>query len=184
MLDDAEIETSRPPRAAINYLIASGAAAITITADVDGASITVGTKIDPNAAAIFWLPANKARSIAMKARTIAGDNPDTDEAIRALHAAAAKSSVTLTPHHVAIPRASEIARRLDDYIESLHARGAMRQFTKTYKVMRLAAKQRGEGFMSFKAAEARLRKALIPLLMNGGQPVAGASLFAQIFSGK
>jgi hypothetical protein len=36
--------------------------------------------------------------------------------------------------------------------------------------------------MPFKVAEARLRRALIPLLMNNGQPVAGASLFAEIFN--
>jgi hypothetical protein len=42
--------------------------------------------------------------------------------------------------------------------------------------------ERGEGYMSFKVAELRLRRAMIPLLMNGGQPVAGASLFAEIFN--
>jgi hypothetical protein len=48
----------------------------------------------------------------------------------------------------------------------------------------MAATARGEGFMSYATATARLRRALIPLLMNGGQPVAGASLFAQIFDAR
>jgi hypothetical protein len=57
----------------------------------------------------------------------------------------------------------------------------MREFTKMYKRRRLAAGLRGEGFMSYGNAELRLRRALIPLLMGGGKPAVGASLFAEIF---
>ena len=81
-------------RAALKYLEASGTAAISIITDVDGAEITVGMK--PDAAAIYWLPADKARSVAAKARNIAGDNPDTDQAVRALQEAAAHYRVALT----------------------------------------------------------------------------------------
>jgi hypothetical protein len=98
--------------------------------------------------------------------------------------AAADHRVVLTPHDVAMSRTGEMAKKLDTYIESLRARGAMREFTKAYKRHRVAAAERGEGFMSFKIAEQRFRRALIPLLMNGGQPVAGASLFAQIFDAR
>jgi hypothetical protein len=38
--------------------------------------------------------------------------------------------------------------------------------------------------MSYENAAARLRLALIPLLMNGGKPAVGGSLFAEIFGGK
>jgi len=51
---------------------------------------------------------------------------------------------------------------------------------KTYKQRRLAARERGESFVTFKVAEQRLRKALLPLLA-GGKPVLGASLFAEVF---
>jgi hypothetical protein len=37
--------------------------------------------------------------------------------------------------------------------------------------------------MTFKVAEQRLRKALVPLL-TGGKPVVGASLFTEIFNPK
>jgi hypothetical protein len=57
----------------------------------------------------------------------------------------------------------------------------MRQFTKTYRARRIAVTMRGEGFMPFKTAELRFKRALIPLLMNGGQPVVGQSLFAEVF---
>jgi hypothetical protein len=57
----------------------------------------------------------------------------------------------------------------------------MKQFTKAYKARQMAAAARGEGFMSFATAELRLKRALIPLLISGGKPVVGASLFATIF---
>jgi hypothetical protein len=84
----------------------------------------------------------------------------------------------------AMIRAGQAASRLDAFIASLRARGAMREFTKMYKRRRMAATARGEGFMSYAVAEARLRKALVQLLQGGGKPEAVASLFAQIFSGK
>jgi hypothetical protein len=36
--------------------------------------------------------------------------------------------------------------------------------------------------MSYAAAERRLQQALVPLLVNGGQPQVGQSLFAEIFN--
>ena len=87
----------------------------------------------------------------------------------------------MTPHDVAMSRAGEAAGRLDSYVEALRARGAMKEFTKAYRLRRIAAKARGEGFMSFKVAELRLRRALIPLLVNGRTIGPAQSLFAEIF---
>jgi len=39
---------------------------------------------------------------------------------------------------------------------------------------------RGEGFMSYKAAETRLRRALVPMLVNG-RAIGAQSLFEEIF---
>jgi hypothetical protein len=64
-------------KAAIAYLAPSGAGAISVTADVDGASIRVG--FDPHDAETFWCPPGRARSIAARARPIAGPGPDTDD---------------------------------------------------------------------------------------------------------
>jgi hypothetical protein len=88
---------------------------------------------------------------------------------------------TLTPHDVALSRAANAAERLDRYVDSLRARGAMKEFTKAYRRHRLAATARGEGFMSFAVAETRLRLALIPLLIGGGTVGPTQSLFANIF---
>jgi hypothetical protein len=49
------------------------------------------------------------------------------------------------------------------------------------KWRRLAAMANGHGFMSYKIAEQRLRLAMVPILMAGGKPVDGQSLFATIF---
>jgi hypothetical protein len=49
-----------------------------------------------------------------------------------------------------------------------------------YRRRRIAATLRGEGFMPFKTAELRLRRALIPLLV-GGNNIHVQSLFETIF---
>jgi len=180
MLDavaDVETATARSPdtRAAIQYLQASGAAAISVT----GKGISVGMNM-PDAFAIFWLPADKARSVASRARNQA-DGADVEMSISALYESASKYQCKLTSHRVAMERAAEAAQRLDAFMDSLRGTGVLREFTKTYKRRRLAAAERGEGFMSYANAERRLRLALIPLLVNGGKPAVGQSLFATIF---
>jgi hypothetical protein len=190
MLDDGvlDAETVARPAArspdtkvAIKYLIASGATAISIV-EIDGAcTFHVGSKILPDAAAIFWITATQAKPIVRQARKLAGRTPDIDVAEAALALAAADQRVTLTPHHVAVTRAGAAAERLDAHIESLRARGAVKEFTRAYRRRRLAAAANGEGFMSFATAELRLRRALVPLLVNGHALGPMGSLFADIF---
>jgi hypothetical protein len=185
-MTDVEIGHARPTRspdtkAAIAYLTASGATAITVT-EIDGVcSFHVGHKIDPRAVAVQWLPETTARAIVKLARRHAGASPAAAAATAALHRAAADQRTTLTPHATAMSRAGASAKRLDAYIENLRARGAMREFTKTYKRRRLAAAAQGEGFMTFAVAELRLRRALIPLLVRGRTIGPVQSLFEQIF---
>jgi hypothetical protein len=169
-----------PDKAALQYLEASGARAISFTADVDSATISVGLK--PDAVAVFWTAqAAKVRSVAAKARNIMGDAADTDAAISALREAAEGCLVTLTPHDVAVTRAANAAGKLDEFMSSMRGTGVLREFNRAFKLRREAAMADGRGFMSYKIALARLRTALVPLLMNGGKPAIGASLFATIF---
>jgi hypothetical protein len=183
MFDDvADVHTvarpaarSRDERAAIQYLQASGAAPISVV-EVDGkATFRIGNS-DPRAVAIYWTMAADARAVVTLARKLDGD------AVEALRQAAKEKRATLTPHDTAMMRAADAAKRLDAYIEGLRARGAMKEFTKAYRRHRLAAADRGEGFMSFANAEARLRKALIPRLI-GGTVGTTSSLFAEVFGG-
>jgi hypothetical protein len=103
--------------------------------------------------------------------------------LAALHQAAAELHFTLTPHATAMQRATEAATKLNNFMDGLRRTGALKEFTKAYRARRLALGQAGKGFMSYANAELRLRRALIPLLVNGGQPAVGQSLFAEVFGG-
>jgi hypothetical protein len=133
-----DVEIGRPARspdtrAAIAYLTASGATAITIT-EVDGVcTFRVGGKIDPRAVSVQWLPEMNARAIVKLARQHAGASPDAGVATAALHRAAADQRVTLTRHDVAMLRAGDAAGRIERYIDSMRAKGATREFTRAYK---------------------------------------------------
>jgi hypothetical protein len=190
MLDDiaevASVATVAKPvprspdtRAALKYLEVSGVNAISITTGNGHVVLAVGYK--PDAVAAFWLSADKARAVAARARKIAGDAPDVEGAVAALHEAAVQCRATLTPHDVVMARAGAAAHRLDAIVKTLRASGMMREFTRQYKLRRAAATARGEGFMSYGNAEARLRQALIPLLQSGGKPAA-QSIFAEVFN--
>jgi hypothetical protein len=50
-----------------------------------------------------------------------------------------------------------------------------------YKRRRIEAKAAGLGFMTYKNAELRLRRALVPLLVSGQGVGPMQSLFAEIF---
>jgi hypothetical protein len=184
-MTDVEIGPARPARspdkAAIGYLVASGATAISVIETETGCTFRVGTTIDPNAVEIYWLKAAQAAPLARLARKEAGRHPDVATARAALARAAGALRATLTPHHVAIERAGEAAAKLNRYMDGLRGTGVLKEFTKAYRRHRLAAAERGEGFMSFGNAEARLRKALIPLLVGGQNVGPVQSLFAEIF---
>jgi hypothetical protein len=113
------------------------------------------------------------------ARRAAGKSPDIATAISALHKAGADLKVTLTEHGTAMARAGEAAARLDRYMDSLRGTGVLREFNRAFKRRRTEAMLRGEGFRNYKVAEARLRKALVPLLQGGN--VQTATLFADVF---
>jgi hypothetical protein len=185
-VDVADGETvARPARssdakAAIAYLIASDASAISIIENESGCTYRVGTKLDPRAASVHWLPEDKARPVLKAARRGAGKRPDIATAIAALHRAAADLHVTLTEHATAMMRAVEAAKRLDQFMDGLRGTGRLREFNRMFKRRRMEAMLNGRGFMSYAAAEARLRKAPIPLLQGGGN-VHTATLFADVF---
>lgn len=101
-------------KAALAYLAHSGAAAISVIADVDGAAIRVGFDAgDADVVEVFWIPAAKARSIAARACHIASPGLEVDDAVAAIRSAAAESRTTITLHDVAIARAAEMASALD-----------------------------------------------------------------------
>jgi hypothetical protein len=168
-------------RAALAYLEASGATAILIVEGEAGCVFRTGA-MAAQAAGVpvhttVWVSASVATAVARRARKLAGDCPDVATATEALAQAAADHRVKLTPNDVAISRAQAAATKLDAY---LSGRGMLRDFNRAFKQRREAATMRGEGFMSYRAAEVRLRRALIPMIVNGGN-VGPQSLFEEIF---
>jgi hypothetical protein len=168
-------------RAALAYLEASGATAISIVDGEAGCVFRTGA-MAAQAAGVHvhttvWVSALVATAIARRARKLAGDCPDVASATQALAQAAADHRVKLTPNDVAIERARNAAMKLSAY---LAGRGVLRDFNAAFKQRREAAAMQGKGFMSYRAAESRLRRALVPLLANGGT-IGPQSLFEEIF---
>jgi hypothetical protein len=184
-MTDLIVSSDRPSgrsadtRPALVYLEMSGAVRISI----DATGRIAGNKIRTDTVATFWVRAEQALPLARRARRHAGrGRVDPETRLAALHQAAADLHVTLTPHAVAISKAGEAAAKLNQYMDQLDRTGALRAFKKSYRQYRLAAAARGEGFLSFKNAELRLRRALVPYLI-GNKPIAPGSLFAEIFRG-
>ena len=168
-------------KAALAYLAASGAAPIFVTEVGDVATIRTGSKVDPRAVIVFWIAGQDAKPVVKVARRLAGKDQNVGDAVVSLKKAAVECRATLTPHGVAISRARVAAERLDAFMSSMRGTGVLKEFTRTYKRRRIAAVEHGKGFMSYKVAELRFKRALIPLLLNNGKPAVGASLFAEVF---
>jgi hypothetical protein len=87
---------------------------------------------------------------------------------------------TLTPDDVAIERAAAAVIRLDSMIDAMRRDGTLREFNARYKRGRAAALAEGRGFMGYGVAMARLKAALIPMLISqSGKPMS--SIFEQVF---
>jgi hypothetical protein len=189
-VDVADVETARPAAArpagsskALSYLKESGASPICLAARDGVCKFTFG-KVDKNAAeTTWWIAAADARAVVVLARKLAGASPDVDKATAALHEAVRQKRATLTSGQVALERAQAAAERLDSYFEAMRRSGQLQIFNQVYRRRRLEAVASGRGFMSWSHAMARLRAALIPMLI-GGQSVAPQSLFASIFDPK
>jgi hypothetical protein len=180
-VDVAPMPKSPGTKAAVEYLVASGATAITIVEHDGCCSFQVGRKIDPRAVSIHWLPETNARAIVRQARRDAGDSPDVATAASVLAQAAADHRAVPTPHHVAMTRAGDAANRIEQHMDFLRRTGKLRGFTRMYKRRRTVAAANGQGFMTYKVAEMRLRRALIPQLVGGQNAGPMHSLFAEIF---
>jgi hypothetical protein len=171
-------------RAALAYLEASGAAAISIVDDGSGCTFRTGARAAEVSAGVrvhttVWVSASLSTAIARRARKLAGDSPDVATATQALAQAAADYRVKLTPNDVAISRARNAASRIDSQLEAMMSGGMLRSFNAEYKRRRMQAAANGQGFISFRLATARLRQAIVPQLIEGRS--INRSLFEQIF---
>jgi hypothetical protein len=162
--------------AAISYLEASDAPAICIVRSATGCTFRAALTGPGDVIAIYWLPRAVAVAVARRARQHTGDDPDRAKAESALAQAAVDYRVTLTPHATAMARARSAAARIDSQLDAMMEGGGLADFNREYKRRREAA---GGKFMSYKAAQMRLRQAIVPHLIEGRS--INRSLFEQIF---
>src|SRR5258707_14519666 len=95
-VDQARPARSADTRAAINYLLASGAVAIGITEFAGVASFRAG---NPFAVVVFWIAATEAKPVVKLARKLAGPAPGIATAMASLHEAAASRRADVDAGH-------------------------------------------------------------------------------------
>jgi len=166
-----------PDKAAIDYLIASGASCVSVLAD---GTIKAGPKPDRAAVSAWWLPEDKVIAVSRQARREAGATPEVSIMLAALRQAAADHQAVLTPHETAIERAGDAAVRIDAFVDSMRRSGGLQVFNRHFKAAKAAAAARGEGFMSYTVALSRLRAQVGARLAAGGD-VYAPGLMAEVF---
>jgi hypothetical protein len=111
----------------------------------------VPTRPSPYATAAWWIDSRHAPLVAQVARQDGGDIP----------AAARALGVRLTEHRVVVQRVTAASARLDERLAWAQRSGLLSEFNREYRRRRLAARAAGESFMPYRAAELRLRNALV-----------------------
>ena len=168
-----------------SYLAASGAVPISVTRRDGICAIHTGRSAPAgDVVSTQWIDQRQAIAVTREARRFAGDRPDGATAADALARAAASQRATLTADHVAIERAGAASARIEQHLEALRAGGGLREFNREYTRLRSEARAAGHGFMSYSAATARLRRALIAVLVsNNVAEVAAARspILAKVF---
>lgn len=130
-------------QAALSYLSASGAVSVS---SISGIGISRQ-----------WMDKKHERKVVRTAQQLL--LTDQQDADAALNAAAMLHGVTLTPDIVAVERAAQASRLLDQYLQG----GLLRAFNSEYARRRRAGQTR----MSFPAARARFVRLLVFRLNNG-----------------
>jgi hypothetical protein len=163
------------------FLAASGATAICLLQGDAGCELSVGRCAAQHEIAptyTYWIDETLAAKVARLARKN-GLGSDLAGAAAALHQAAAFHKVHLTPHTIAVSRATFGAKKLLETIEQLSTSGLLREFNLMYRRHRSAAADRGVGYMSYPVAMARLRRMLIERLVK--KEFNGKASFEEIF---
>jgi hypothetical protein len=161
------------------YLAAAGF----VVVSVDANGKIHRTKAPPaDAIVFFWIHSvDWAKPLIERARKYAGDNPDTVTATAALRRAATEIDARLMTHGEAVEWATKGAALVDDWMKIWRADGMLSDFNSEYSRRRKAAAERGEGFMGYNTAKARLEKELVPVLLTGNKKRPDARLFRSVF---
>jgi hypothetical protein len=165
-------------KSAIEYLTASGAAAISVTMTANGSASVASTFI-PRAAITLWCHRKDSVAVIVRtARRYAGAAPDLSTMEAAIMRAAIHHHEHLTSHEIAIGKAAAMAARLDAMVDGMRRDGTLMEFNARFKRGRAAAAAEGRGFMNYGLALRRLKVCLVPMLQSG-RPISG--VFEQVF---
>ena len=162
-----------------SYLQASGAVPISVTRSGSIHAGRAGGHGD--VVSTQWIDERQAIAVTREARRYAGDRPDGAIAADALARAAASQRVTLTADHIAIERAGAAAAKIEQHLAVLLKTGGLREFNREFQRRRSEARDAGHGFMSYSTATARLRSAMVEMLVGKETVGPVASLFEKIF---
>jgi hypothetical protein len=111
----------------------------------------IGTRDPAGHEMAWWLRAVDAGRVIKWARANSGDVPGASAAL----------GVQLVEHSAAVQRAESLVAKLDARIAQAQRAGDVGFFNREYKRRRQQAQAEGRPFMPYRAAKARLRKALV-----------------------
>jgi hypothetical protein len=123
----------------------------------------LGTARDPaGAARAWWCASVKAGIVLKEARRSDGD----------IETAARKAGVELTEHSAVVARAEAAAAKIGTRLAQAQRAGVLREFNDEYRRRRLAAFEKGKGFVSYAQARAKLQRVLANVAATGTAPPA------------
>ena len=146
------------PRAVRDYLASFGLGCILVRPD--GEVQVARSLAHTSSAAACWWTRDRATAHQVVRAIGAHVPPSLEAAVAELKAAAARCDVVLSEHSVVIARAQTALDQLDRKLETARSAGDLQWFNRAYKQYRLDAQGRGQGFMPYGTAMARLRKLL------------------------
>jgi hypothetical protein len=133
------------------------------------------TRHPAGAQSAWWCGASDVGVIIKVARQMGGDVPG----------AALALGLTATEHHIVVERADAAIERIEAGVADAGRNGDLQFFNSEYRRRRIAAAEQGRGFMSYRVAETRLRRALadaVAAKVTAGGPAGDATpLLARIF---
>jgi hypothetical protein len=116
----------------------------------------------------WWLPADQAGAVLKLARQVGGD----------IEGAARKAGIVLADHATVLARAGAAIAKIGARLDQAQRTGVLHAFNGEYRRRRLAAFEKGKGFISYREARSRLQRVLAGIAATGTAPEA---LIAHVF---
>jgi hypothetical protein len=132
---------------------------VALAADRDG---RIGATRDPAGAARAWWCQSASAGMVLKAARRNGD----------IEAAARTLGVELADHAAVLARAEAAVVKIGARLDQAQKTGVLHTFNAEFRRRRLAAFEKGKGFMSYREARSRLQRVLAGVAATGTAPEA------------